>query len=77
RGCRERGGGRQPLYQPLDDRRGGGQPALWWRGAVGHRAQGGRAALPLPLLRGAGGVGRYDLGRWQRHAVVAGRRRDL
>jgi hypothetical protein len=43
---------RQHLRQPQPDRRGGRRAALRRRGPVGHRAEGGRAALPAPR-RGA------------------------
>ena len=54
----------------------GSQP-FGGEGLSGTGPEGGRAALPLPLRRRAGGVGGHDLGRRERDAAVARRGRDL
>ena len=69
----------QPVREPQHRGRGGGRAALWRRRPVGHRPQGGRAAVPAapagaaPGRRRAPGRAGRGAGRRRRHPARSAR----
>ena len=65
--------GRQPLRQPLDDRRDGRPPAVRRQPPVGHRHEGRRRRLPAALRRAARRDREHGAPRARRLATPASR----